>query len=120
MAIKAIDFYNELSKIGVEFFTGVPDSLLKEFCLCIDDQVPEKRHIIAANEGNAIALASRRTFNALSTAPAMGTPKCPSNVSGVFAPMKATVSPLPIPIFNRAEAGQNHIGFTKGDRMRLS
>lgn len=58
MAIKAIDFYNELSKIGVEFFTGVPDSLLKEFCLCIDDQVPEKRHIIAANEGNAIALAS--------------------------------------------------------------
>ena len=45
-------------KHGVEFFTGVPDSLLKHFCLCIDDNIPKERHIIAANEGNAIALAT--------------------------------------------------------------
>ena len=58
MAIKPTDFFDRLSNHGVEFFTGVPDSLLKEFCLCIDDRVPGKKHIIAANEGNAIALAA--------------------------------------------------------------
>tara|TARA_A100000164_G_scaffold189897_1_gene168580 strand:- start:7716 stop:8780 length:1065 start_codon:yes stop_codon:yes gene_type:complete len=36
----------------------VPDSLLKEFCLCIDKKINDQNHIIAANEGNAIALAS--------------------------------------------------------------
>tara|TARA_B100000519_G_C14243378_1_gene438470 strand:- start:764 stop:1894 length:1131 start_codon:yes stop_codon:yes gene_type:complete len=58
MAIKPIDFYNELSSHGIEFFTGVPDSLLKEFCLCVDDFIPNEKHIITANEGNAIALAT--------------------------------------------------------------
>ena len=58
MAIKTIDFYNQLANQGVSFFAGVPDSLLKEFCLCIDDFVNEERHIITANEGNAIALAT--------------------------------------------------------------
>ena len=58
MAIKPLDFYNKLSAHGINFFTGVPDSLLKEFCLCIDDFVPKDKHIITANEGNAIALAA--------------------------------------------------------------
>jgi phosphonopyruvate decarboxylase len=58
MAIKTIDFYNQLAAEGVGFFTGVPDSLLKDFCLCIDDFVSEDRHVITANEGNAIALAT--------------------------------------------------------------
>jgi len=58
MAIKPADFYNQLVHHGVDFFTGVPDSLLKEFCLCIDDCISGDKHIIAANEGNAIALAS--------------------------------------------------------------
>jgi phosphonopyruvate decarboxylase len=58
MAIKPLDFYNELSAHGINFFTGVPDSLLKEFCLCIDDFIPKEKHIITANEGNAIALAA--------------------------------------------------------------
>ena len=58
MAIKPTDFFDQLTGHGVEFFTGVPDSLLKEFCLCVDDRVPSKRHIIAANEGNAVALAA--------------------------------------------------------------
>ena len=34
------------------------DSLLKHFCLCIDDNIPIERHIITANEGNAVALAA--------------------------------------------------------------
>ena len=51
-------FYKNLSIHNVNFFTGVPDSLLKEFCLCVDDFVSQEKHIITANEGNAIALAS--------------------------------------------------------------
>ncbi len=58
MAIKPTDFYDQLASHGVDFFAGVPDSLLKEFCLCIDDRIPRDKHIIAANEGNAVALAA--------------------------------------------------------------
>ena len=57
MAINPEEFYNELASHGVELFTGVPDSLLKEFCLCVDDRMSKEQHIITANEGNAVALA---------------------------------------------------------------
>ncbi len=50
-------FYQQLLQHGFDFFTGVPDSLLKEFCLCVKDQTQPERNIIAANEGNAVALA---------------------------------------------------------------
>jgi len=43
---------------GIDLFTGVPDSLLKDFCAYVTDSVPAKEHIIAANEGNAIAIAA--------------------------------------------------------------
>lgn len=55
--IKPLDFYNCLIRNEFEFFTGVPDSLLKELCLCIKDRTEGARNIIAANEGNAVALA---------------------------------------------------------------
>ena len=58
MAINPIVFYDQLASHGVDFFTGVPDSLLKEFCLCVDDRVSNNKHVIAANEGSAIALAA--------------------------------------------------------------
>jgi len=58
MAISPLDFYNYLVDYNVDFFTGIPDSLLKEFCLCIDDNVVKGRHVITANEGNAVALAA--------------------------------------------------------------
>lgn len=58
MSINPLQFYNILADKEIDFFTGVPDSLLKQFCLCIDDNVSEDRHVIAANEGNAIALAA--------------------------------------------------------------
>ncbi|MCD4793740.1 MAG: phosphonopyruvate decarboxylase [Bacteroidales bacterium] len=51
-------FYNYLIKKNIEFFTGVPDSLLKDICAYITDNTSKKNHIIAANEGNAIALAA--------------------------------------------------------------
>ena len=50
------EFYNILTKSGVTFYSGVPDSLLKYFCYYVDDHVSEDNHIIAANEGSAVAL----------------------------------------------------------------
>lgn len=50
-------FYNELTKKGVNFFSGVPDSLLKSPCAFISNHVLKANHVIAANEGAAIALA---------------------------------------------------------------
>jgi len=51
-------FLNALRGQGIDFFCGVPDSLLKNLCACIDDSVDKRSHIITANEGNAVALAA--------------------------------------------------------------
>jgi len=48
--------YGCLKSEGVEFFCGVPDSLLKDFNAYIMDN--SENHIITANEGGAVALAS--------------------------------------------------------------
>ncbi len=53
-------FIEQLRSSGFDFFTGIPDSLLKDLCACIDDTVPAASHVITANEGNAIALALGR------------------------------------------------------------
>lgn len=50
-------FYSALVRQGVNFFTGVPDTLLKSFCAYLNDHTDYEKHIIAANEGGAIALA---------------------------------------------------------------
>ena len=46
--------------IGAEFYTGVPDSQLKALCDCLMNTygIDQKHHIIAANEGNCVALAA--------------------------------------------------------------
>jgi phosphonopyruvate decarboxylase len=49
--------FKELIRNDIHFFTGVPDSLLKYFLAYITDNTDNQKHIIAANEGNAIALA---------------------------------------------------------------
>ena len=56
--IEPSSFYNELKKEEIDFFVGVPDSLLKNFCSFVDDNIEKDNHIIAANEGNAISIAS--------------------------------------------------------------
>lgn len=56
--MNANDFYNALHRQGIELFCGVPDSLLKDFCACVTDNTPETQNIIAANEGNALAIAA--------------------------------------------------------------
>lgn len=51
-------FIEKLRQGGVEFFAGVPDSLLKNLCAYITDNVSRANNIIAANEGGAVALAA--------------------------------------------------------------
>lgn len=51
-------FYEALAETGVNFAVGVPDSLLKEFCAFADAALPADRHLIAANEGTAVAIAA--------------------------------------------------------------
>ena len=51
-------FVNALARHGMDFYTGVPDSLLKDFCAYVDDHSQPGHHVIAANEGNAVAMAS--------------------------------------------------------------
>lgn len=50
-------FVESLRKHGLGFFTGVPDSLLKELCACLAQTSAPHEHVIAANEGGAVALA---------------------------------------------------------------
>ena len=51
------EFVEHLQANAVDFFTGVPDSLLKDFCACLEHVPRGDQHIISANEGGAIALA---------------------------------------------------------------
>ncbi|MDD2230621.1 MAG: thiamine pyrophosphate-binding protein, partial [Candidatus Cloacimonetes bacterium] len=51
------EYCGYIASLGVDFITGVPDSLLNDFCCYIEETLDPKRHIIAANEGNAIAIA---------------------------------------------------------------
>ena len=51
-------FQQCLSSHGMDFYTGVPDSLLKNFCACLTDTIDARHHLIAANEGAAIGLAA--------------------------------------------------------------
>ncbi len=51
-------FLKQLQDAGVDFITGVPDTLLNDFCLHAASTWPDDSHVIAANEGNAVALAA--------------------------------------------------------------
>ena len=51
-------FIEKLQREGIEFYAGVPDSLLKNVCAYITDHLDSSHNIIAANEGGAVALAA--------------------------------------------------------------
>ena len=51
-------FRDALEAAGVGLYTGVPDSLLKDFCAYISRELAPERHLITANEGNSVALAA--------------------------------------------------------------
>jgi len=51
-------FYQFFKKKKINFFTGVPDSLLKNFIGILSIYEKENQHIIASNEGAAVAIAA--------------------------------------------------------------
>jgi len=55
--IDAKNLFLFLKKNKINFFTGVPDSILKNFIYILDSNKKKSKHIIAANEGSAVALA---------------------------------------------------------------
>lgn len=57
--IQAPDFLKALKSRGLDFFAGVPDSLLSPLGAALTAD-PEITHLVAANEGQAVALAAGR------------------------------------------------------------
>ncbi|TVR36347.1 MAG: phosphonopyruvate decarboxylase [Nitriliruptor sp.] len=55
--IDPAQFVDDLVGAGVTLYTGVPDSLLKAFGTHVMATVPRDQHVIAANEGGAVAIA---------------------------------------------------------------
>lgn len=51
-------FIDTLGSYGIDFFAGVPDSLLKNFCAVLSARLDSRHNIVAANEGGAVGLAA--------------------------------------------------------------
>ena len=51
-------FIEKLKENDIDFYAGVPDSLLKNICAYIADNVDASHNIITANEGAAVGLAA--------------------------------------------------------------
>ncbi len=56
--VQPADAFAAFERAGVVFWTGVPDSLLADFCRYVEDHAPERSHVVAANEGGAVAIAA--------------------------------------------------------------
>jgi len=52
------DFHAAVKRQGIDFFAGVPDSLLKDYCAFVTANEAKEQHVITANEGAAVALAT--------------------------------------------------------------
>tara|TARA_B100000131_G_scaffold143459_1_gene139561 strand:+ start:6142 stop:7266 length:1125 start_codon:yes stop_codon:yes gene_type:complete len=52
--INAKIFIEELKKLGIHFFCGVPDSLMSEFSKSLHFDFSDENHIISTNEGSAL------------------------------------------------------------------
>ena len=59
--IKVKSLINLLKKNNSDFFTGVPDSVLKELSSYLQNKT-KKNHIIATNEGAAVSLGIGHIF----------------------------------------------------------
>lgn len=51
-------FVNTLKEHSIDFYAGIPDSLLKNICAYITDNLPAEQNVIAANEGGAMGIAA--------------------------------------------------------------
>lgn len=55
--MKAQEFLNNISNLGIEVIAGVPDSTLKQFCDALNLCGGQFRHYVTANEGAAVGVA---------------------------------------------------------------
>ena len=53
--IRAENLLKLLKKNGSDFYTGVPDSILEEMSILLQNK-NKKNHIIASNEGSAVSI----------------------------------------------------------------
>lgn len=74
----------------VRFFAGVPDSVLSHLCFAIGECVPQTAHVVAANEGGAIAAA---TGHYLATGGTAAVYLQNSGLGNAFNPLASLVSP---------------------------
>lgn len=56
--VQPAELVSILKEHNIDFYTGVPDSLLKDLCAYITDHSTSDKHVIAANEGSAVAIAT--------------------------------------------------------------
>lgn len=57
--MKVETLFQKIEEMGIDFYTGVPDSQLKAFCDTLMSRYGVgERHVIAANEGAAVGLAA--------------------------------------------------------------
>ncbi len=62
MSLASSALHGFLEQHGVRFYCGVPDSLLKDFCAYVAETLPKEQHVIAPNEGSAVAIAAGHTL----------------------------------------------------------
>ena len=58
MVIPAEDLYSALRDGDIDFFTGVPDSILAGFCAYLGANCSIREHVVAPNEGSAVGIAA--------------------------------------------------------------
>ena len=108
--INPLTLFNYLKANSINFYTGVPDSLLKELNNVILLNTEKEKHIITANEGSAIALASGYHF-ATKEIPLVYLQN--SGIGNIINPLMSLVSkdvyaiPMLIVIGWRGEPGEN-------------
>jgi len=56
--IDSAEFYDYVQYSGINFFSGVPDSLLQDLNNCVLDKSPSNSHFVTPNEGLAVSLAA--------------------------------------------------------------
>ena len=57
MTLKPEHFFKALKAKQINFYAGVPDSLLRHICAYIADHLDDDQHVIAANEGSCVGIA---------------------------------------------------------------
>ena len=54
--IETKEFYESLNKNGIDFYTGVPDSLLKDICSYISDNLTQKNMLLVQMKEDLLVL----------------------------------------------------------------